>query len=104
MRTMEKNRLAMEKDRSIRRSVEEVLRTLEKESARADHDLDDAIQACPAWAAKDELLQSIPGIGPVVSRTRLAAFPELGKLSREKVAVLAGVAPINRDSGQSKGK
>jgi transposase len=104
MRTMEKNRLAMVKDRAIRRSVEAVLRTLEKEIARADRDLDAAIQACPAWAAKDELLQSIPGIGPVVSRTLLAALPELGTLSREKVAVLAGVAPINRDSGQSKGK
>jgi transposase len=104
MRTMEKNRLAAVKDRAIRRSVETVLRTLEKEIGRADHDLDAAIQACPMWAAKDELLQSIPGIGPVVSRTLLAALPELGRLSRGQVAMLAGVAPINRDSGTYKGK
>jgi transposase len=104
MRTMEKNRLAAVKDRTIRRSVEAVLRTLEKEIGRADRDLDAAIQACPAWAAKDELLQSIPGIGPVVSRTLLAALPELGTLSREKAAALAGVAPVNRDSGKYKGK
>lgn len=104
MRTMEKNRLATVKDRTIRRSVETVLQTLEKEIGRADRDLDAAIQACPAWAAKDELLQSIPGIGPVVSRTLLAALPELGTLSREQVAVLAGVAPVNRDSGKYKGK
>jgi transposase len=104
MRTMEKNRLAALKDRAIRRSVEAVLRTLEKEIERTDRELDAAIQACPAWAAKDELLQSIPGIGPVVSRTLLAEMPELGTFSREEVAALAGVAPINRDSGTRKGK
>jgi transposase len=104
MRTMEKNRLGALKDRATRRSVEAVLRTLEKEIARADRDLDKAIQECPVWAAKDELLQSIPGIGPVVSRTLLAEMPELGTFSREEAAALAGVAPFNRDSGTHKGK
>jgi transposase len=104
MRTMEKNRLGALKDRATRRSVEAVLRTLEKEIARADRDLDKAIQECPVWAAKDELLQSIPGIGPVVSRTLLAEMPELGTFSREAAAALAGVAPFNRDSGTHKGK
>ena len=103
MRTMEKNRLGALKDRATRRSVEAVLRTLEKEIDRADRDLDKAIQECPVWAAKDELLQSIPGIGPVVSRTLLAEMPELGTFSRE-AAALAGVAPFNRDSGTHKGK
>lgn len=104
MRTMEKNRLGALKDRATRRSVEAVLRTLEKEIDRADRDLDKAIQECPVWAAKDELLQSIPGIGPVVSRTLLAEMPELGTFSREAAAALAGVAPFNRDSGTHKGK
>jgi len=104
MRTMEKNRLAALKDRAIRRSVEAVLRTLEKEIERADRDLDKAIQESSVWAAKDELLQSIPGIGPAVSRTLLAEMPELGTFSREEVAALAGVAPVNRDSGTRKGK
>jgi transposase len=104
MRTMEKNRLGALKDRTTRRSVEAVLRTLEKEIERADRDLDKAIQECPVWAAKDELLQSIPGIGPVVSRTLLAEMPELGTYSREEVAALAGVAPLNRDSGKWSGK
>jgi transposase len=104
MRTMEKNRLAALKDRAIRRSVEAVLRTLEKEIERADRDLDAAIQASAVWTAKDELLQSIPGIGPTVSRTLLAEMPELGTFSREQVAALAGVAPVNRDSGTRNGK
>jgi transposase len=104
MRTMEKNRLAALKDRAIRRSVEAVLSTLEEEIEQADRDLDKAIQESPVWAAKDELLQSIPGIGPAVSRTLLAELPELGTCSREEVAALAGVAPVNRDSGTRSGK
>lgn len=104
MRTMEKNRLASLADRRVRRSLENVIRALDREVRQADKDLSQAIQACPAWAAKDELLQSIPGIGPRVSRTLLAEMPELGTLSREQAAALAGVAPINRESGQYAGK
>lgn len=104
MRTMESNRLAAVADRAIRRSIETILRALEKEIDRADGDLDKAIQSSPVWKAKDELLQSIPGIGPVVSRTLLAEMPELGTLTREQAASLAGVAPVNRDSGTWKGR
>jgi len=104
MRTMERNRLAGRHVHAVRRSIEAVLCELARQIEQADRDLDDAIRGCPAWAAKDELLQSIPGIGPGVSRTLLAAMPELGTLSREAVAALAGVAPMNRDSGSSRGK
>ena len=99
MRTMESNRLAAVTDRAIRRSIETILRALDKEIDRTDRDLEAAIQSSAVWKAKDELLQSIPGIGPVVSRTLLAQLPELGTLTREQVASLAGVAPVNRDSG-----
>lgn len=104
MRTMEKNRLAALSVSRVRRSVQNVIRTLDREIRQADKDLGEAIRACPEWAAKDELLQSIPGIGPAVSRTLLAEMPELGTLSREQAAALAGVAPINRESGQYRGK
>jgi len=104
MRTMEKNRLAALTDSRVRRSVQNVIRTLDREIRQADQDLGNAIRACPAWAAKDELLQSIPGIGPTVSRTLLIEMPELGTLSREQAAALVGVAPINRESGQYRGK
>jgi transposase len=103
MRTMESNRLAMA-SRAVRRSIEAILRVLEKEIGTADAELAQAIEASPAWKAKDELLQSIPGIGPVTSRTLLADLPELGTLSREQVAALVGVAPVNRDSGRWSGK
>jgi transposase len=104
MRTMESNRLAAVTDRSVRRSIESILRALEKELDKAEEELAAAIAASPVWKAKDELLQSIPGIGPVASRTLLAALPELGTISREEVAALVGVAPVNRDSGRFSGK
>jgi transposase len=104
MQTMEKNRLAALRESRVRRSVQNVIRTLAREIRQADKDLGEAIRACPEWAAKDDLLQSIPGIGPTVSRTLLAQMPELGTLTREQAAALAGVAPINRESGQYKGK
>jgi transposase len=99
MRTMESNRRATA-PRAVRRSIDAVLRVLDREIAAADDALARAIEASPAWKAKDELLQSIPGVGPVTSRTLLADLPELGTLSREQIAALVGVAPVNRDSGR----
>lgn len=104
MRTMESNRLAQVSARAVRRSIESVLRVLGKELDKVEAELDASIRSSDVWKAKDELLRSIPGIGPVVSRTLLAELPELGTLSREQVASLAGVAPVNRDSGSWVGR
>jgi transposase len=103
MRTMESNRLARA-NRAVRRSIEAILKALDKEIEKADGELARAIENSAVWKAKDELLQSIPGIGPVTSRTLLAELPELGTLSREQVAALVGVAPLNRDSGRWSGR
>jgi transposase len=62
------------------------------------------IQKSPIWGEKDNLLQSVPGVGPVLSITLLGALPELGRLNRKQIAALAGVAPFNRDSGKYRGK
>jgi transposase len=104
MRSMESNRLAAVGDRAVRRSIEAVLGVLGKELGKVERELELAIESSEVWKAKDALLQSIPGIGPVVSRTLLAELPELGALSREQVASLAGVAPVNRDSGSWSGR
>jgi transposase len=104
MRTMESNRVGGVRDAGVRRSVQAILRALQREIDRADRQLGEAIRESAVWRAKDELLQSIPGIGPVASRTLLAELPELGTLSREQVAALVGVAPVNRDSGRWSGK
>lgn len=104
MRAMESNRADLASDRAVKRSLSAVARALDKELERLDRDLAAAVEASPAWREKDELLRSIPGIGPVVSRTLLADLPELGTLTREQVAALVGVAPANRDSGRHTGR
>ena len=61
------------------------------------------IRSAPLWRAQDELLQGVPGVGPVLSVTLLAGLPELGRLNRKQIAALVGVAPLNRDSGLFRG-
>jgi transposase len=103
-RTAESNRLGSAVTERVRRSLEAHLRWLERQLGDLDGDLGEAIEASPVWRVNDDLLRSIPGIGPVVSRALLADLPELGKLSRGQVAALVGVAPMNRDSGRWGGK
>jgi transposase len=62
------------------------------------------IRQSPVWCEQEDLLQSTPGIGPVMSRTLLADLSELGTLNRKQIAALVGVAPLNRDSGTLRGK
>src|SRR5205814_8140234 len=103
MRTMEKNRLGTAIDRTVRRSLEAHVKWLNKQIDDAEDELGEAIEQSDVWKAKDELLQSIGGIGPGVSRVLLFDLPELGTLTREQIAALAGLAPMNRDSGRWSG-
>jgi transposase len=61
------------------------------------------LRKSPIWREKDDLLQSVPGVGPALSATLLAELPELGSLDRRSLAALVGVAPLNRDSGTLRG-
>jgi transposase len=103
MRVMESNRLGSCSDPTVRAGLERHLSWLESEVADADGRLSEAVKASPAWKEKDELLQSIPGLGPVSSLTLLAALPELGSLEGGKIAALVGLAPFADDSGQRRG-
>lgn len=103
MLTMEKNRLPQVRTR-VRRDVQAHITWLERRVAETDDDLRQAIEASPVWRVQEQLLQSVPGIGPVVSRTLLALLPELGQLNRKEIAALVGVAPLARDSGQWRGR
>lgn len=85
-------------------SLQRSIQWLEKELAALNDDLDDAIKNSALWREKDDLLQSIKGVGPVVSRTLLGYMPELGRLNRKQIAALAGLAPFNNDSGSRSGK
>ncbi len=104
MQTAERNRLGSAAQPRVRRDIEAHLRWLAKRLSDLDADLARAVEASPVWRANDDLLRSIPGIGAVLSRTLLADLPELGTLTREQVAALAGVAPVNRDSGRWSGR
>jgi transposase len=88
----------------LRKSIARLLKALERELASLDADIDDAVRGSPAWREKEDLLASVPGVGPVISRTLLAELPELGQLNRKEIAALAGLAPFTRQSGQWRGK
>ena len=77
---------------------------LEKRLNHVDAEIDVAVKNSPAWRTKDALFRSVPGVGPVLSRTLLAELPELGRLSNNQISKLVGVAPLNRDSGRFRGK
>jgi transposase len=104
MRVMESNRLPQATAASVRAGIEAHLRWLDEAVDGADRELAAAVEASPVWRANDDLLRSIPGVGPRVSRTLLAEFAELGTATRQQVAALAGLAPMNRDSGRWSGK
>ena len=88
----------------IKRSIERLLAALEKELNELDQELDEMMRGSPAWRRNEDLLKTVPGVGPVVARTVLAEVPELGRLSRREIAALAGLAPWTRQSGKWKGK
>lgn len=103
MRTMEKNRLCRA-SRAVRADVEETIAWLEKRLKELDRRLSETIKGTPLWREKDDLLQSVPGVGPVLSLSLLAGLPELGRLNGREIAALVGVAPLNRDSGGFSGR
>jgi transposase len=103
MLVAEKNRLHVAAEQ-VKGGIEAHIRWLAEELEEIDRDLDGAIRDSPVWRERDELLQSVPGVGKVLSTTLLAELPELGTLTRHQVAALVGVAPLNRDSGALRGK
>ena len=103
MMTAEQSRLNTSPAR-VRDSIEAHLAWLQQQLASLDDDLDDMLQSSPIWRERDDILQSTPGVGPVLSRTLMSPLPELGDLNRKEIAALVGVAPFNRDSGTWRGR
>jgi len=85
-------------------NIDDVIAFLTKHIDDVDKDLQRLIRSTPAWREADDLLQSVPGVGPVLSATLTALVPELGSLNRKQIAALVGVAPFNDDSGRRAGK
>jgi transposase len=107
MRQAERNRLGQAigpGQRHVKQSLKKHIAFLDREIGIADRELDELVRQSPVWRERDDLLQSVPGVGPIVARTLLAELPELGRLSRRAIAKLVGVAPLNRDSGTWRGR
>lgn len=88
----------------VTRDLRTHIRWLERRLADVDDEIGTAIHASPVWRVHEDLLRTVPGIGPTTARTLLAELPELGRLDRRAIAALVGVAPFNADSGQHRGQ
>jgi transposase len=100
----EKQRLGRAPAKRLKKSIERLLKALEKELSNLNGDIDAAVRASSVWRANEELLTSVPGVGPTTARTLIAELPELGTLTRKEIAALAGLCPFTRQSGQWRGK
>jgi transposase len=104
MTVAESNRRLLATQRRVLKAIDRHLKLLQAELSELERDIDDKIRLSPAWQADADLLVSVPGIGKATLRTLIAELPELGHLSRRKIAALVGVAPMNRDSGTLRGR
>ena len=90
--------------RPIQRQIDQHVRWLRAQLGAVEKDLAQTLRESPVWREKDNLLRSVPGVGPVLTTTLLGDVPELGQLNRKQIAALIGVAPLNRDSGTYRGR
>jgi transposase len=104
MRVQETLRLGSAESKALQKNLKKHITWLDKQIADLDGDLTKRLRASDVWRAKDDLLQSIPGVGKVTTVTLLAKCPELGQLNRREIAKLSGVAPLANDSGKHRGK
>ena len=100
----ERNRREHLTQKRLLRGLDSVLALLKKQLEAVERDLDETVRRTPAWREREDLLTSVPGIGKTIARTLIAEMPELGTLDRRRIAALAGLAPINRDSGTLRGR
>ena len=104
LRTMESNRHAQAHTQAARKSIDTILDALNKEHERLDAAIAKMVESDDEWRDKLEMLQEVPGVGTVTATTLVAEVPELGRLNRQEIAALVGVAPFNRDSGELRGQ
>ena len=100
---MESHRRRQARSARVLKGVDRILAALRAELAELDGEIDGRIKSSPAWRATEDLLTSVPGVGPITARTLIAELPELGRIDRRRLAALVGVAPVNRDSGTMRG-
>lgn len=103
MIVMEQNRLELSPFPRVQQSIQEVVRSLTQQLQDLEREIDDFFRQHPIWVEKDQLLQTMPGVGPTTSCCLIAWLWELGRLNRREIAALVGVAPFNWDSGAWRG-
>jgi transposase len=104
MRTAERNRREHVHDRVIDRSVSAVIRSIDNEIQNVEDHIREHIEQTPALKQKAALLKGVPGIGETTASMLVTEVPELGSANKREIAALVGVAPMNRDSGQFRGR
>lgn len=104
MAASERQRRARARNGKVRKSLDRHIALLERELADLDKEIGALVRASPIWRETENLLASVPGIGPATARILIAELPELGTLTRREIASLAGLAPFTRQSGAWKGK
>ena len=104
MMTAERNRRARLSRKQLLRALDRHLAVLQKDLSELDEEIKTTIRGTPIWREREELMRSVPGVGPGLACTILADVPEIGTLDRKKMAALVGVAPFNRDSGTHRGR
>ena len=104
LRTGEENRIGTATSKIVRRSLQKNIKHLSREIATIDQEIARLVKSDDEWKGKSEILQSAVGVGEVTATTLIAELPELGKLNRQKISALVGIAPFNRDSGQFRGR
>ena len=103
LKTVETNRLEHASAKAAQKSIRKLLDLIERQVAAIEKAVAALLESDDDWRGKADLLQTTPGLGPVTAATLLADLPELGRLNRQEIAALVGVAPFNRDSGGFKG-
>ena len=104
IQTAEKNRMEHAREKAISKSIQQILKAIECKMKKVEKQIHDQIESTPQLKQKTEQLQSVPGIGQTTASLLVTELPELGRLNRRQIAALVGVAPINRDSGNYRGK
>jgi transposase len=104
MMTAERNRRSRLSRKSLLKALDRHLAVLQKDLSAIEEEIKTTVRGTPIWREREDLLRSVPGVGPTVARTIIADVPEIGTLDSKQIAALIGVAPLNWDSGTLRGR